>query len=612
MFDKIEPYLYSVEKPGRYVGEEMGAVKKQIDEDTVRFLFAFPDIYDIGMSFVGMQILYGLLNEMDNVYCERTFAPWVDMEKLMRDKNIPLYSLETKTNASDFDILGFTLQYEMSYTNILNMLDLGNIPIESKDRDDSMPIVVAGGPCAFNPEPIWDIIDVFFIGDAEEVLPEFINLYKNSNKDNWNRDDFLIKAANIEGIYVPKFHDVKYNEDGTIKERIVDSRVPKVINKAMVKDLNESFYPESFIVPYVDIVHDRVSMEIFRGCTRGCRFCQAGMLYRPIRERTAETILKQSKILLENSGYEEISLSSLSTSDHSEIQFIIRELMDYCYERKIGLSLPSLRLDGFPADILEKINEVKKTNLTFAPEAGTQRLRDVINKGITEDDLITASREAFERGWSTVKLYFMMGLPSETMEDLEGIKTLSYKVKDLFFNMPKEERRGNLKINTSVSCFVPKPFTPFQWIAQDTIEMFEEKQNMLSKEIRDRKVSLSMHDPRTSVMEGVFARGDRKLSNVIKRAWKKGCRFDSWSHHFKYDIWMEAFKEEGIDTDFYTTRERGKDELFPWDFINAGVSKKFLYNEYEKSFNGDLTSDCRKGCKNCGIIEHYGKEVCNV
>jgi len=612
MFDKIEPYLYSVEKPGRYVGEEMGAVKKQIDEDTVRFLFAFPDIYDIGMSFVGMQILYGLLNEMDNVYCERTFAPWVDMEKLMRDKNIPLYSLETKTNASDFDILGFTLQYEMSYTNILNMLDLGNIPIESKDRDDSMPIVVAGGPCAFNPEPIWDIIDVFFIGDAEEVLPEFINLYKNSNKDNWNRDDFLIKAANIEGIYVPKFHDVKYNEDGTIKERIVDSRVPKVINKAMVKDLNESFYPESFIVPYVDIVHDRVSMEIFRGCTRGCRFCQAGMLYRPIRERTAETILKQSKILLENSGYEEISLSSLSTSDHSEIQFIIRELMDYCYERKIGLSLPSLRLDGFPADILEKINEVKKTNLTFAPEAGTQRLRDVINKGITEDDLITASREAFERGWSTVKLYFMMGLPSETMEDLEGIKILSYKVKDLFFNMPKEERRGNLKINTSVSCFVPKPFTPFQWIAQDTIEMFEEKQNMLSKEIRDRKVSLSMHDPRTSVMEGVFARGDRKLSNVIKRAWKKGCRFDSWSHHFKYDIWMEAFKEEGIDTDFYTTRERGKDELFPWDFINAGVSKKFLYNEYEKSFNGDLTSDCRKGCKNCGIIEHYGKEVCNV
>jgi radical SAM family uncharacterized protein len=612
MFDKIEPYLYSVEKPGRYVGEEMGAVKKQIDEDTVRFLFAFPDIYDIGMSFVGMQILYGLLNEMDNVYCERTFAPWVDMEKLMRDKNIPLYSLETKTNASDFDILGFTLQYEMSYTNILNMLDLGNIPIESKDRDDSMPIVVAGGPCAFNPEPIWDIIDVFFIGDAEEVLPEFINLYKNSNKDNWNRDDFLIKAANIEGIYVPKFHDVKYNEDGTIKERIVDSRVPKVINKAMVKDLNESFYPESFIVPYVDIVHDRVSMEIFRGCTRGCRFCQAGMLYRPIRERTAETILKQSKILLENSGYEEISLSSLSTSDHSEIQFIIRELMDYCYERKIGLSLPSLRLDGFPADILEKINEVKKTNLTFAPEAGTQRLRDVINKGITEDDLITAAREAFERGWSTVKLYFMMGLPSETMEDLEGIKILSYKVKDLFFNMPKEERRGNLKINTSVSCFVPKPFTPFQWIAQDTIEMFEEKQNMLSKEIRDRKVSLSMHDPRTSVMEGVFARGDRKLSNVIKRAWKKGCRFDSWSHHFKYDIWMEAFKEEGIDTDFYTTRERGKDELFPWDFINAGVSKKFLYNEYEKSFNGDLTSDCRKGCKNCGIIEHYGKEVCNV
>jgi len=612
MFDKIEPYLYSVEKPGRYVGEEMGAVKKQIDEDTVRFLFAFPDIYDIGMSFVGMQILYGLLNEMDNVYCERTFAPWVDMEKLMRDRNIPLYSLETKTNASDFDILGFTLQYEMSYTNILNMLDLGNIPIESKDRDDSMPIVVAGGPCAFNPEPIWDIIDVFFIGDAEEVLPEFINLYKNSNKDNWNRDDFLIKAANIEGIYVPKFHDVKYNEDGTIKERIVDSRVPKVINKAMVKDLNESFYPESFIVPYVDIVHDRVSMEIFRGCTRGCRFCQAGMLYRPIRERTAETILKQSKILLENSGYEEISLSSLSTSDHSEIQFIIRELMDYCYERKIGLSLPSLRLDGFPADILEKINEVKKTNLTFAPEAGTQRLRDVINKGITEDDLITASREAFERGWSTVKLYFMMGLPSETMEDLEGIKTLSYKVKDLFFNMPKEERRGNLKINTSVSCFVPKPFTPFQWIAQDTIEIFEEKQNMLSKEIRDRKVSLSMHDPRTSVMEGVFARGDRKLSNVIKRAWKKGCRFDSWSHHFKYDIWMEAFKEEGIDTDFYTTRERGKDELFPWDFINAGVSKKFLYDEYEKSFNGDLTSDCRKGCKNCGIIEHYGKEVCNV
>lgn len=612
MFERIEPYLSGVEKPGRYIGQEMGILKKEIGEDTIRYLFAFPDIYDIGMSFMGMQIIYRLLNEMPGVSCERTFAPWVDMEKLMREKDTKLYGLESKTPADEFDILGFTLQYEMSYTNVLNMIDLAGLPVEASKRDETMPLIMAGGPCAFNPEPLWAFIDLFLIGDSEEVLPQFMALFRDYKNKSLSKARFLMEAAQIEGIYVPSFYEVSYHEDGTIKERKCEDGAPEMIRKAMVKDLNQVCYPKDFIVPYVDIVHDRASIELFRGCTRGCRFCQAGMLYRPIRERTLENLMDTAVSLLAHTGYEEISLASLSTGDYSQIQSLVMALMDYCYERKIGLSLPSMRLDGFPSEILNRINEVKKTGLTFAPEAGTQRLRDVINKGICEEDLMAAAKDAFEKGWSTIKLYFMMGLPTETEDDLAGIKALSYGVKDLFFALPKEQKKGNLKVTASVSCFVPKPFTPFQWVGQNSIEAFQQKQLFLKKQIRDKKITLNMHEPYISFLEGVFARGDRRLSVPLKKAWELGCKFDSWSNQFHYEIWQQAFAQTEVNMDFYASRTRDASEIFPWDFIDAGVHKAFLWREYEKAQKGELTPDCRKGCAHCGVIQSFGKEVCHV
>lgn len=607
----LEKILPRVEKPARYIGDELNSIKKEVTPDMVRFGFGFPDIYEIAMSHLGMHILYNLLNEKEYIYCERVFAPWTDMEEEMRKNNIPLYGLESKDSISEFDFLGFTLQYEMSYTNILNMLDLGNIPILACDRKEEDPIIVAGGPCAYNPEPIADIIDFFILGEGEEVNIEFIDLYKKYKKEGHTRKEFLEAVSQIQGIYVPSLYDVSYNEDGTIKEFFpLDDKYPRTIKKRIVTDLDTTYFPEKIVVPFIEAVHDRVMLEIFRGCTRGCRFCQAGIIYRPVRERSIETLFDLAKKLIEVTGYEEISLSSLSTSDYSQIEKLVIKLMQEFKDQNIGLSLPSLRIDNFSIEVIEEIQKVRKTGLTFAPEAGTQRLRDVINKGITEDNIILSLREAFSRGWSSVKLYFMLGLPTETYEDIEGIKDLAYKVKDEFFNRDKEDIEGNLKITASTSCFVPKAFTPFQWHGQDSVEEFDKKIKFLKSIITDNKIKYNHHDSTVSFLEAIIARGDRKVCKGIIRAWEKGCKFDGWSEMFDYEKWMEAFEETEVDTHFYANRERSYDEVLPWDFIDIGVTKEYLINENEKSKQEALTQDCRDGCTNCGINKSFTGGVC--
>lgn len=613
MIDKeqLEKILNRVEKPARYIGNELNIVKKNITEDTVRFAFAFPDVYEVGMSHLGMHILYNLLNSKDDIYCERVFAPWTDMEEEMRNNNIPLYALESKDPIKAFDFMGFTLQYEMSYTNIINMINLAGIPIMSKDRKKDDPFIIAGGPCAYNPEPLVGIIDFFIIGEGEEVTLEIIELYKKWKKEGKERKDYLEMISNIEGVYIPQLYNVNYNEDGTIKDfSSIDERYPSKIKKRIVKNLDESFFPDKIIVPFIETVHDRVMLEIFRGCTRGCRFCQAGIIYRPVRERKADTLIEYARKLVEATGHEEISLSSLSTSDYSQILELVNRLIEEYKDKKIGLSLPSLRLDSFPLEVIEEIQKVRKTGLTFAPEAGTQRLRDVINKGITEEDLIKSTEEAFNSGWSTVKLYFMIGLPTETVDDVLGIKHLAYKVKDIFFRIPKEQRKGNLKVTVSTSCFVPKPFTPFQWYPQDSIETFNKKITLLKSNIKDNKITYNHHDSRLSYLEAILARGDRRLSSVLIKAWEKGCKFDGWGDKFNFLKWIEAFEETGVDPDFYAARERSYDEILPWDFIDVGVSKKYLINENEKAKKGELTRDCRKGCTGCGINNSFTGGVC--
>ncbi|SHE27866.1 radical SAM family uncharacterized protein [Tissierella praeacuta DSM 18095] len=598
----LDRVLKKVEKPARYIGMEQNSVIKDLNKVKVKFAFSFPDIYDVGMSHLGLHILYNLINEEEDFACERVFAPWTDMEEEMRKEGLPLFTLENKEEVRNFDFLGFTLQYEMSYTNILNILDLSKIPLLTKNRNDDDPIVMAGGPCAYNPEPIAEFIDFFVIGEGEEVTLEILKLYKEHKEKEWNREKFLREVAKLEGIYVPKFYDIIYNDDGTIKEMVrLDEMVPKVINKRMIKDLDSMFAPEKMIVPFIETVHDRVVMEIFRGCTRGCRFCQAGMIYRPIREKSVDKIVDLAEKLVESTGYENVSLSSLSSCDYSELYTLISKLMDNFEQKKVGVSLPSLRLDSFIIDILKEIEKVRKSGLTFAPEAGSQRLRDVINKGITEDDLVNTISYVFKEGWSTVKLYFMIGLPTETDEDVLGIKELAYKVKDIFFDMPKEERKGNLKVTASASCFVPKPFTPFQWIGQDSMEEFYRKIYLVKNSIKDNKVTFNYHDPKLSFLEAVIARGDRRISKLILRAWEKGCKFDGWSEHFKYETWTEAMNEVGIDSNFYALRNRELDEVLPWDFINPGVSKEYLIREYKKSLEEQTTDDCRLQCRGCGI-----------
>lgn len=597
-----EDILPKVEKPGRYVGNEWNSVHKNLDGIDIRFAFCFPDVYEVGMSHLGLKILYHMLNDEKDIYCERVFAPWPDMEKEMRANDIKLFALESRDPIGDFDFIGFTLQYEMSYTNILNMLDLAGVPIRAKDRKEGQPFVIAGGPCAYNPEPLSEIVDLFALGEGEELLLEIMDAYKAWKASAKSREEFLKQAAGIKGVYVPSLYNVEYNEDSTIKSvEPIAEEAPKKVRKRVIKSLKNAYFPDKIIVPYIEIVHDRIMLEIFRGCTRGCRFCQAGMVYRPIREREVDELVEIADKLLASSGYEEISLSSLSTSDYSRLQELVEKLMSKYQANRVALSLPSLRIDSFSLKLIEEVQKVRKSGLTFAPEAGTQRMRDVINKGVTEEDLIKSVGAAFETGYSNVKLYFMIGLPTETMEDVLGIADLSLKVVDRYYQVPKDKRAKGLSVSVSASSFVPKPFTPYQWEPQDRIETLIEKQKELRAAFKKKQVSFSWHEPYVSYLEAIFARGDRRLSEVLVKAWELGCKFDGWDEHFKFDKWMEAFEQCGIDPEFYAYRKRDLEEKLPWDHIDVGITKKFLRSEYKKSLKAELTRDCRTACTGCGI-----------
>ena len=603
--------LCKVEKPSRYIGGELNEINKDVSEVDIRFAFCFPDVYEVGMSHLGTRILYHTINERKDTYCERVFAPWPDMEELLRKNEIPLYSLETKEPLFNFDIVGFTLQYEMSYTNILNMLNLSGITIRADERGDNEPLVIAGGPCAYNPEPLHSIVDVFQIGEGEEMMNEFLDVYKKYKQNNWNKKEFLREVSHIQGIYVPSLYSVSYNEDGTIKEfKPKYEDVPKVVKKRFITNFDKVDFPEKIIVPYTDIVHDRIVLETFRGCTNGCRFCQAGMIYRPVREKTKETLIKQAKALVKSTGYQEISLSSLSTCDYSDIQGLIHDLMEEFSEDKVAIALPSIRVDAFSVDLIKEIQKVKKTGLTFAPEAGSQRMRDIINKGLTEERILEAARSAFEAGWTGIKLYFIIGLPYEEIEDCTAIGELAQKIADEYFGVPKGIRNKGLRITVSTSILVPKPFTPFQWAKMDRVEEVTEKIKAVRESIKSRSIFYNYHEQKTSYMEALFARGDRRLSEVLIKAFEKGAKFDGWSEYFNFEIWEEAIKECGLDGDFYAYRERSYDEILPWDFIDIGVSKKYLENENEKAKKAELTKNCRKGCTNCGINVNFKEGKC--
>lgn len=602
--------LLRVDKPARYIGNEINMVKKNPENVDIRFAFCFPDVYEVGMSHVGLQILYYFFNRRNDMYCERCFAPWHDMEDIMRKENILLFALETGDSLSKFDFIGFTLQYEMSFTNIINMIDLAGIPIWSKERGEEHPIIIAGGPCAYNPEPLADIIDIFYIGEGEVSYDELMDLYKENKKNGGTKKEFLEKALKIDGIYVPCFYEVTYKENGEIKTFKANHKdAPEKVRKVIVDDLDRVFYPEKQLVPLIETVHDRVTMEVFRGCIRGCRFCQAGYIYRPVRERSADSLLDKADNLVKFSGHEEISLTSLSTADYREFKKLAEGLVDKFSKEHINISLPSLRIDAFSLELMKKVQEVRRSSLTFAPEAGTQRLRNVINKGLTEDEILNGCSLAFEGGWNRVKLYFMVGLPTETDDDLIGIAKLSSAIVDKYYEMPKEKRNRGVSVVVSSSCFVPKPFTPFQWSPQATFKEFMKKQKLVKTSMERKQIKFNYHEVQLSSMEGVLARGDRRVAKAIVKAWEKGAKFDGWNDLFKYDIWVEAFDEVGLDMAFYANRQREYDEILPWDFISIGVSKKFFINEMEKALKEQITLNCRTKCAMCGA-KSFGGGVC--
>ncbi len=600
MKERLEDLFLQVQKPSRYTGGELNSVMKNKDEVAVRFAFCFPDLYEVGMSHLGMKILYAQFNSRPDIWCERVFAPDTDMEALMRREGIPLYGLESRDPIREFDFIGFTLQYEMSYTCMLNMLDLAGVPSLAADRGEDAPLVVAGGPCACNPEPLADFVDLFFLGEGEEVDLEVMDLYKQHKANGWNKKAFLRACADIEGVYVPSLYDVTYNADSTIAAVTPLDGAPARIRKRIIKDLDACYYPDYFVVPYADIVHDRAQSEIFRGCIRGCRFCQAGFIYRPVREKSVDTIDKQSHDLCRSTGYEEFSLSSLSTSDYTQLEPLLDKLLDWAEKEHTNISLPSLRVDGFSEELVNRLNVMRRSGLTFAPEAGTQRLRDAINKNLSEEEILDTAAKAFRGNWTAVKLYFMMGLPTETLEDIEGIAELGQKIVDLYYANPDKPKGKGVTVSVSASCFVPKPHTPFQWEPQDTREQLMEKQQHLVSSVHTKKISLSWHDSKTSFLEAVLARGDRRLGRVLLEANKRGFKLDAWSEHFDFDGWMSIFADCGIDPAFYANRRREYDEVLPWDHLDYGVTKAFLIKENKKAHEATTTPNCRQACSGCG------------
>ena len=606
---ELEQILLKVQKPARYTGGELNSVMKRKEEVAIRFAFCFPDTYEVGMSHLGMKLLYGLFNEQPDVWCERVFAPDVDMEALMRENGVKLYGLESRDPIGTFDFLGFTLQYELSFTAILNMLDLAGLPLRSADRGDGCPLVIAGGPCACNPEPIADFIDLFTLGEGEEVNLELFGLYRRHKAAGFRKAAFLREAAQIEGVYVPSLYDVQYHEDGTVASVTPRDGAPAKVRKRILADMDAAYYPDRFVVPFIDIVHDRAMSEIFRGCIRGCRFCQAGFIYRPVREKSPETINAQSRALCENTGYEEFSLSSLSTSDYTQLERLLPMLLDWAEKEQTNISLPSLRVDGFSEELAAKLNVLRRSGLPFAPEAGTQRLRDAINKNLSEAEILDTAKKAFSAGWTAVKLYFMMGLPTETMEDVAGIAELAQKIVNCFYYNPNKPKGKGVNVSVSVSCFVPKPFTPFQWEPQDTAEELMEKQRHLRDSVTTRKVSLHWHDAQTSFLEGVFARGDRRLCAVMEEAFRRGCKRDSWSEYFSLQTWLDVFRDLGLDPAFYANRRRPLDETLPWDHLDYGVTKAFLAAENRRAHESKTTPNCRQACSGCGAA-CWKKGVC--